>query len=490
MSKLFNSFYWRLAGSLFGILSLLGIAYIFITAYYSRRYFDEVHQRLNAELAQYTVDHTNTFREDGTVDTTAIQDIMHSMMVINPSVEVYLLDPKGNIITYVVPKEQTKLESVDIAPIKTFLADKTNACIQGDDPKAPKEQRAFSAAPIMEDGELKGYYYIILASQKQGSVANTIFDSLMLQAAVQTSLIALLGTLFVALFVVWLLTSNLRNIIDIVRRFKEGDHKARIRSQGKGELTVLGDTFDEMADTIEQNIDDLKSVERLRRELIANVSHDLRTPLSIMQGYAETMLIKSGEMTEEEERKYLTIIQSSAEKMNRMVQQLFEYSKLEARQIQPQKEPFFLSELAQDILHKYEIVANEKEINLQLKSPEQLPLVFADIAMVERVFQNLIDNAIKFTPKGGEVILSFEPNNSAVEVRVTDSGPGIPKEEQAYIFERYHRVKTGEAKAYSEGTGLGLAIVKKILEIHNATIEVISNPNKGASFRFSLPIAG
>ncbi|MEL6865252.1 MAG: ATP-binding protein, partial [Bacteroidota bacterium] len=166
----------------------------------------------------------------------------------------------------------------------------------------------------------------------------------------------------------------------------------------------------------------------------------------------------------------------------------FEYSKLEARQVKPQKEPFFISELAQDIFHNYQILAKEKNISLELKKPDDLPLVFADIALVERVLQNLIDNAIKFTPAHGKVTLELVNRNDAVEVKVADTGPGIPAQEQSFIFERYHRLKTGEIKASGSGAGLGLAIVKKILEIHNASIEVISKPNQGAAFLFQLPV--
>jgi len=117
---------------------------------------------------------------------------------------------------------------------------------------------------------------------------------------------------------------------------------------------------------------------------------------------------------------------------------------------------------------------------------EGLPLVFADIALVERVIQNLMDNALKFTPKGGEVKLQLSHNESDVEVSVKDTGMGISEQDQVYIFERYRKAKATTKDNF--GAGLGLAIVKKILDIHNATIGVISKPDKGTVFHFALPV--
>jgi signal transduction histidine kinase len=154
-----------------------------------------------------------------------------------------------------------------------------------------------------------------------------------------------------------------------------------------------------MADVIVDNIKKITATDRLRQELIANVSHDLRTPLAIMQGYIETLIIKKNSIHESLRDHYLSVVWDSSLKLGKLIEQLFEYSKLEANQIQPEKEPFLLSELISDLVFKYQILAKEKEILLKLDIPNQLPLVFADIALTERVIQNLLDNALKFTPK-------------------------------------------------------------------------------------------
>ena len=168
-----------------------------------------------------------------------------------------------------------------------------------------------------------------------------------------------------------------------------------------------------------------------------------------------------------------------------MVAQLFEYSKLEAKQIEPKKEAFRITELAQDVRSKFEVLAKEKDIKIELNCSDQTPLVFADLSLVERVIQNLMDNALKFTPKGGLITLDITANHSHVGIAVKDNGQGMSESEQLHIFDRY-RKSTNQSNG--QGTGLGLAIAKKILEIHNTTIQVISKPNLGTTFHFNLPI--
>lgn len=477
-----NHLYWKISATLLTILVVLGVGYVSITSYIADQYVEEANQRLYGTLADSMLTMVTPI-VDGEVDTMAVQDIMHSMMVVNSSVEVYLLNPQGEIITYVAPHKKIKLEKVELEPIKKFIAAKKKPFITGDDPRHPGEYKVFSAAPILDKGRLEGYIYIILASEERLAVKNTLFGSYMLKLGANFFFLTLIGALILGLLAIWYLTKNLRRIVDTVRRFKEGDLKARVAHKDKHDMAVLADTFNEMADTIVANIEELKSVEKLRQELIANVSHDLRTPLAIMQGYVETMLMKNEALSPHEQQRYLKIVLSSSEKLAHLVSQLFEYSKLEAQQIELQKEPFFITELAQDVFQKYQVLAQKKGISMHLEMSKSLPMVFADLSLVERVIQNLMDNALKFTPEGGEVRIQLQSLENTVEVKIADNGPGISEQEQSYIFERYQKT----AASTNTGAGLGLAIVKKILELHDASIRVQSQLNKGTAFMFQLP---
>ena len=469
-----------------GLLVLLGAGYFFITSYTAKRYIKEVNQQLYGSVAEHLVKETKPL-VNGKPDTAATHDIMHSMMVINRSVEVYLLDTVGQIIDYVVPYKTVKRKRVDLAPVWSFIDSEGKDFILGDDPKDPDSKNVFSAAPIYENEKLSGYAYIILAGEEQEAVTSTIRGSYMLKLGFGIFLTTLIGALLIGLLAMWFFTGSLRKITEVVKRFKEGRMDARVDDSDKGDLIILADTFNEMADKIVENIEQLKSIDKLKQELIANVSHDLRTPLAIMRGYIETLLMKKNELSVTETDKYLNTILSSSSKLSTLVGQLFEYSKLEANQIEIQKEPFFISELVNDMMAKYQILAAEKNIRLEMDIPEDLPLVFADIALVERAIQNLIDNALKFTPTGGTVKIRLNALDNDVEVSIADNGPGIPLKEQSYIFERYRKADNN-AVSSNKGAGLGLAIVKKILEFHNSTIQVKSQPDQGAMFWFSLPV--
>lgn len=483
MSKSNNLLYWKISGVFLVLLTILGLGYVMITSFVAERYHQEVNQRLYGLIADSTATKVQML-ENGEIDKATLQDVMHSMMVINPSVEVYFLDTLGGIITYVAPHKKIKLESVDLEPVSEFIDGNRDKMIVGDDPRHPGDRKVFSAAPFINDGVLKGYVYIILASEEQVAVTDNLFGSYILKLGTWFFFLALALALLVGLLAIWYLTRNLRLIIDTVRRFKEGDYQARVDLKRQGELSSLAENYNAMADTIVANIEELQGVEKLRRELIANVSHDLRTPLAIMQGYVETLLIKEDDLSIEERRKYLNTILNSNEKLAKLIAQLFEYSKLEAKQLEPKKEPFFIAELAQDVFFKYQILAKEQGITMDLVCPPDLPMVFADLGMVERVIQNLMDNALKFTPQGGTVSIELAVVAGQVEVKIADTGPGIPEEEQSYIFERYRQAAPGAEK---KGTGLGLAIVKKMLDLHDASIQVKSRLNEGTVFWFQLP---
>jgi signal transduction histidine kinase len=229
----------------------------------------------------------------------------------------------------------------------------------------------------------------------------------------------------------------------------------------------------------------MKTMDNLRRELVANVSHDLRTPLAAVQGYIETILLKSNTLSEDDRKNYLQTILSSTERLKKLVEELFELSKLEARETKPNPEAFSVAELAQDIQQKNQIIAESKNIDLRLNFPYDLPLVYADIGMMEKVLQNLLDNAFKFTPPGGSVTIRLQNTDDKVIAYVKDSGLGIKKDELKYIFDRYHK---GSGNTSAEGLGLGLAIVKKILEVHNVNIHVESSEGAGTTFSFEMPV--
>ncbi len=485
-----NRLMTKLALAFLLLVMLMGTSYILITAYLTNKHFEERSQKLNARLANHLIEEkfqgSSPFLDDGAINKPLFGDLMHDMMAVNRGIEVYLLDSMGQILYSVVldhDNPDNPAQFVDLDPIHQFISCEGNRYILGDDPRNKEEKKIFSTARFHENGR-QGYIYIVLAGQELESLSETLFAGYFTRLGLGASVLTMVFVLGLGLISFWFLTRNLRSIIETVKRFREGDLDIRIENPEKSDLSTLAINFNEMADTIVQNMKEIQSVDVLRRELIANVSHDLRTPLAIINGYIETLQMKNEMLGKEEKEKYLQIIRGSSERLSHLVSQLFEYSKLEAEQVKPVKEPFAITDLAMDLISKYQLLAAKKQVEIQMESDRNIPLVFADIGLVERAIQNLLDNALKFTPEKGHIALAISSSGKEVKIGISDDGPGIKESEQSFIFDRYRQSK--HTTKY-DGAGLGLAIVKKIMELHNTNIQLISKPNEGSTFQFYLP---
>lgn len=252
------------------------------------------------------------------------------------------------------------------------------------------------------------------------------------------------------------------------------------------EIDRLTARIGRMSEQIVRQLEQLQRAESLRRELLANVSHDLRTPLASMQGYLELLLLKHGTMPQEEERSYLEVATRHCERLGKLIRDLFQLAKLEAHEAKPQCELFSAAELVQDVLQKQQLAAEKLGLKLDSRFSGQQLEVHADIAMIETVLENLIANALRHTPPGGQVRVDVQPQAGRMAVRVADTGCGIAEEDVAKLFDRYYHVDRSGA---TDGTGLGLAIVRRIVELHGGTIRVESALGRGSTFGFDLPIS-
>jgi signal transduction histidine kinase len=485
-NRFFTSIFWKISAIFLLTLLVLSVVYLYISVYTAEMYFQEAGQKLNAEVAPHIADENKCF-VNGEANEEALKDVFHDVMIINPSIEVYLLNTDGKILTYFAPGKVIRLDYVPLEPIKEFLEVGTSTFVMGVDPKNETSMKGFSAAEVFEDSVLMGYMYVILGGEEYENATQFVFGSYMLRLGVRSMAITLIAAALFSLIAVAFIIRNLSKIIYVIRRFKDGDLNARIKLKGRGELGEFADSFNEMADTIVSNIEEIKTMDNLRRELVANVSHDLRTPLATIQGYIETILMKADTLSDEDKKKYMQTIFGSTERLKNLVEELFELSKLEARETIPNPEPFSIAELVQDVQQKNLIIAEPKKIDLSLEFPYDLPLVYADIGMMEKVLQNLLDNAIKFTPEGGNITINLSPQKEEIFLSVKDTGTGIASKDLPHIFDRYQKAERTNTHD-DVGLGLGLAIVKKILEVHNISIDVKSTEGKGTVFSFNIPI--
>jgi signal transduction histidine kinase len=229
-------------------------------------------------------------------------------------------------------------------------------------------------------------------------------------------------------------------------------------------------------------------LEQARRDLIADVSHDLRTPLVAMRGYLELLVGRGDRLPADVAQRYAAIALRQCEQLGRLVDELFELAKLDYRGLVLERESFAVGELASDVVQKFALAGEARGVALAVAVAADTPALEADLRLVERVLENLVGNALAHTPRGGRVEVRIAPAAAAIELQVTDTGPGIPAADLPRIFERHWRgsatARDGEA---ADGAGLGLAIARRIVELHGGSIRAESEPGKGSRFVVALP---
>lgn len=486
MKEFLYSFYGKLSAVLLLLLLILGGAQLYITYQSSLKLISAADQQINLNLAENMAGELEPeLIRNASED--QVESVIQNLMVYNPRIEIYVLDQNGNIINFFADPAKVKMSEVTLEPVQSFVSSTPQTLILGDDPRNPGTQKPFSAAMVdLGDGQM-GYLYIILSSQQYNSALEMIRDSYIVGTSLKLFAIILTLTAIIGLILFGLLTRRLRSMNDTVEAFEKGDYSVRLDDNSRDEVGQLAGSFNHMADTIQANVKELQKTDKLRRNLIANVSHDLRSPLASMQGYLETILIKEKTISKEERQKYLQVILNNTQLLRIMVEELFELSKLDAQQVEPNKEPFSIAELVQDVVLKVKPWADKKGVSCSADFGKNLPQVRADIGLIERVLTNLLENAVDYTGANGDVCVSLEHEKEYVKVGIHDNGSGITKEDLPHIFDRFYRADKSRSLA-SGSTGLGLAIAKKILELHGTDIYVESEVGEGTRFFFNLPV--
>jgi signal transduction histidine kinase len=344
----------------------------------------------------------------------------------------------------------------------------------------------------MYNGQLQGYLYVILGGQAYDSTIEMLQSSYILRLWLVAVALCAFIAMIAGVLVFRLITWRVRRLANSIDNFRKSDFKEPIKidwypdGRSGDDIDNLGTVFQGMSERIIQQVNQLEHQDSARRELIANVSHDLRTPLASLQGYLEVLSSKADKLDETDRKKYVDIALRQSERLHKLISELFELSTLENQGPALEFEPFSMTELIQDVTQKYRLDAGAKQLVLNSCIPNEPAFVSADIGMIQRVLENLIENAIKYTPAGGEIDISLLRSEDYIATCIDDSGQGISSEDLPHIFKRFYRVDKHRGK---DGTGLGLAIAKRILQLHNSSINVASRPDVGTRFSFRLPSA-
>ncbi len=509
-----RSLYGRIALVFAAIVLLLGAGLTSLAYSAAKRHQHEVLQRVSLALATHIAGQLAPMDLTGT-DPARTEALFGHLMAVNPNVEVYLLDPDGKVLRSSKDPGALARQRVDLDPVRS-LSNGARLPVLGDNPRHASGREIFSAAPIAGDDGIAGYVYIVLLDDMYREMVDATWRGYVLRSSAWIAVIVIALALAAGLAAFAVITRRLRRLTREVEDFAaaadDADSTAspeavgiaptepglagrdlggrnlsgRTLSGAGDEIHGLATAFASMRDRLRAQMVELKRQDELRRELVANVSHDLRTPLTSMQGYLESLVRMGDDLSPAEQKQYLEVAVRQCHKVSRLAHQLFELARLECEETLPQPELFSISELIQDIAQKYVLAAQGRQIDLHTHTDPASIYVRGDIGMIERVIGNLLDNAIRHTPQHGEIRLEARACDQHIEVSVSDTGQGIAAEHLPGLLVRGSPLRLMAAQ---RGGGLGLLIANRILNLHGSRIRAHSRLGRGTQVSFVLPLA-
>lgn len=278
---------------------------------------------------------------------------------------------------------------------------------------------------------------------------------------------------------------SIRRIAQEAQKIAEGNFQGQVRAEGPQEFRILARQFNEMSRKLEESFDRLRTSEASRRELVENVSHDLRTPMASIQSFVEAL---QDDVIRDEQTfsRYLDTIRQETRRLSGLIDDLFQLSRLQAGTETFSPERCHLEDLFLEILQSYTLRLEEKDLEVVVRIPDAISAAAIMPSKIKRVLSNLLENAIRYSPRGGSIKLAAEDTgNAMLMISVEDEGEGIAEMEREMIFERFYRTDKSRSRE-SGGAGLGLAISKSLVELHGGTIGVDSSLGRGSRFWFTL----
>ncbi|HWB92637.1 MAG TPA: histidine kinase dimerization/phospho-acceptor domain-containing protein [Puia sp.] len=395
---------------IFLLIALLGVVFIGITYIATTNFYEASTQLLNKDVAAHIARFTSPYGREG-FDRRKADSVFYEAMVISPSAEVYFLDTAGNVIYFHGDPGEVKSRMIPLEHILRYLRSDGTQHIDGPDPRDPARPKIFSAAAVEGDSGRLGYIYVVLGSAQYRSVTQMLYNSRVTPVVLGSVAAILAISLLVTLLYLHRMRLRFDELVNMMgKRFREGD-------------------------------------------FLVNLSHDLRTPLAIARGYGETLLLKKAELSDAQARGYTELVVEKIVKVEGIVNQLFELAKIESPNFEPRREPFLFSEMMGEVLRA--VGARQR---VELSGGEDGAWIEADVAMMERVVQNLLVNALAYTPATGRIALSLAREGGELAFRIENEGAALPEDLLHWINE------PGAGRPVRPA--IGLTIVRRIIALH------------------------
>jgi two-component system OmpR family sensor kinase len=483
--RLFRSLYARLALVYLASLIVMSLG----TAWIAVGQFDHLGrewlQRSQLNLAS-NLKHVLEAPLSAGVDSAGTNEAAKRIMTINPALSLYVLDAHGKVIDAYGHGKCGVGQTISLTAIHELLSAMPMLPVYATVP-CHGGKNVFSAAPVtIGPAHTPGYLFVVLEAKTHMSMVgmwqtSSISRSLLIAGGVALLLSAGLGLLLFAL-----LTRRFSRLTRAVQRFARGDYSQRIEPVADDEIGQASRAFNELAATIEAQLGALRENDRQRRELVANLSHDFRTPLTSLRGYAQQL--RAGlSSTEHNQREQLDAILNNVSRLSHLADQLSLLARVDVSERPLRIDTFPFAELAHDIAGKFGPQAHDAGVALSVECADTTLQVAADLEMIDRALTNLVDNALRAAAPGGRVQIRAHAEAGDLAVSVIDDGVGLSAEELPLVTQRFYRTASGRTPG--DGTGLGLAIVAEICERHDSRLTLVSTPGAGTQANFRLALA-
>lgn len=464
-----------------------------------RAYYTEVVALRAGKFAEGILARETEFWEDYSRVPGFFSERMQSLVTFEPDTGLYIVSMDGRILATsgegkLFWGNDFQVNLVSLRMAAEVSASNNSAVIIGTDPDHPNHNCVIAVRPILYNGKPQAWLYVV-ARSAGGLAEPQLVRSYAIQGAVQIALITMALGLLVTIATLALvarplaaLTRTAEQQYRLADRL-DADQPLQIRSlpfiERQDEIGTMARSFNALLIKLRQMTQDIKSTDERRRSRIANVSHDLRTPLTALTAQLETLLIKRETLATSDQQQYLQSALQNAQHLRRLTDSLADLSKFDSPDMKANVEPVDIGDLIEAMAQRYAARAEQENKVIRAEYDAQIPWVSADLALIERLLANLIDNALRVLGENGAVVLGATIVEKGVKLFVKDNGPGISETDRLQVFEPFFQTSTH--RQYRGSAGLGLTIVKRIAELHSTEIELESTLGYGAIFSLTLP---
>ncbi|MEN9315517.1 MAG: hypothetical protein RIS35_1910 [Pseudomonadota bacterium] len=475
----------------FGLVTALLLATIMFSAV--RAYYADVVHEKSGTFAERVLEMHPDLWERYERNRDGFGARLTEFVLYSPNTGLYLLDNEGKVLASAGDgRPGPEPTHIDLTRVRVAQAERSEAPIVAQDPERPGHGSLVAARPVLSKGRQVGWLYVVSRATDIAGYEPDLLRSYAVRTAVTVSLLTLALGVLLTITMLALLTGPLIGLTRVVEKVRDSGFSEDVSGEllasvaRNDEIGRLSRTFRDTFERLRIETQRVEQTDARRREMVASVSHDLRTPLTALMGQLETIRMKGDAMPPEQQQQLLARAMLNTQHLQRLTDALAELGRLDSPGFRTHPEPIAIGELADDVVQRFASRASTNGVHLGIEYPDALPLTRVDAGLIERALANLIDNALRVTPSGGTISVRVVHEGGGIRIEVSDTGPGVAPEDQPRVFERFYQAS--RHRELRGSAGLGLAIVRRVAELHGGRAGLRSEKGRGATFFIDLPV--